>query len=75
MVTYNAHGRENTLVASICLPIAVLTVVLRFVARARINQKVTMEDLCAVMSLVFFAGFCGALIWGMYTAPRMSYLG
>lgn len=65
MTLYNAHSRDYTLMASFGIPIATIAVLLRFIARARVHQKYGPEDWFAVVSLVFFIGFCGCLIWGM----------
>jgi len=64
MTAYNAYHSDYTLMAAFGIPIGTLAVLLRFIARARIHQKYGYEDWFAVLSLVFFLGFCGCLIWG-----------
>ncbi|KUJ10158.1 uncharacterized protein LY89DRAFT_787787 [Mollisia scopiformis] len=64
MTVYNAYHWDYTLLAAFCIPIATIAVILRFVARARTQQKYGYEDWFAVVSLLFFLAFCGCLIWG-----------
>jgi len=64
MVLYNEHRTDTIVVASVCIPIATLAVILRFFARFSKRQSYYAEEWLAVGSLTAFLAYGGISIYG-----------
>ena len=64
MVVYDEHRSGTITVAAACIPIAIIAIILRFLARYTKRQNYYAEEWLAVGSLSAFLAYAGISIYG-----------
>lgn len=72
MVKYNAYRHDFILTASICIPIACIAVILRFIARYNRRQKYHAEEWFAVAALITFLVYSSLCLYGKLNYPNRN---
>ena len=75
MARYNAFAGTTIALAAVFLPLALLAVVLRIVARRRTKANVGLDDLLAILTLVVYTCFSAMVLWGTYPGLEAKLYG
>ena len=70
MVRYDAYDGTTIILIATLLPLSLITVVLRFVARSKTRSSYGLDDLLAIVALAFYISTCVLNLWGALAIPR-----
>ena len=63
MARYNAFAGPTVTLASVFIPLALIFIVLRIIARSRTKANVGLDDLLAVFTLVIYICYSAMCLW------------
>ncbi len=72
MARYNAFDKTAIALSAVFLPLAVVAVALRIVARRRTKANVGLDDLLAEFALAVYVCFTAMVLWGMWSCLNAS---
>jgi hypothetical protein len=70
MTQYNAHSQDVIVLSAVFGSFALVSVILRLVARSKTKAKYGADDWLAVASLISLLGFIAILVYGASDSPQ-----
>lgn len=63
MARYNAFAGTTVALAAVFIPLALISIVLRIIARSRTKANLGLDDLLAVFTLVIYICYSAMVLW------------